>query len=97
MAVGKVAAAGEEILAELESVAVDPRERRKGAGRALCVAVMVWCKRMGAGTMELEVRAGGEAAIALYEGLGFVKTGQRRSYYREPVDDALLMKLDLRI
>jgi ribosomal-protein-alanine N-acetyltransferase len=45
--------------------------------------------------LELEVRAGRAGAIALYTGLGFVIVGRRRRYYREPVDDALLMRLDL--
>ena len=45
--------------------------------------------------MELEVRAGSVGAIALYEGLGFVVVGRRRGYYREPVEDALLMRLEL--
>ena len=38
---------------------------------------------------------GAEGAIALYAGLGFVVTGQRKEYYRGPVEDALLMRLDL--
>ena len=45
--------------------------------------------------MELEVRAGSAGAIGLYEGLGFVGVGRRRGYYRDPVDDAVLMRLDL--
>jgi ribosomal-protein-alanine N-acetyltransferase len=46
--------------------------------------------------MQLEVRAGGAGAIALYEGLGFTVTGRRRGYYREPAEDALLMEMELR-
>ncbi len=91
-AVGKVAAG----VGELESVAVEGEERRRGVGRALCVAVMEWCRAGGAGTMELEVRAGSVGAIGLYEGLGFVGVGRRRGYYREPVEDALLMAMELR-
>jgi ribosomal-protein-alanine N-acetyltransferase len=45
--------------------------------------------------LELEVRAGSGGAIALYAGLGFVVAGRRVGYYREPVEDALLMRLDL--
>jgi ribosomal-protein-alanine N-acetyltransferase len=91
-AVGKVAAG----VGELESVAVAGEARRQGVGRALCVAVMGWCREQGAGTMELEVRAGSVGAIGLYEVLGFVKVGTRRGYYREPVEDALLMQRELR-
>jgi Acetyltransferases len=90
-AVGKVA--GD--LAELESIAVDLRMRRGGVGRALCVAVMECCREERAATVELEVRAASAEAIGLYQGLGFICVGQRPRYYSEPVDDAVLMRLDL--
>jgi ribosomal-protein-alanine N-acetyltransferase len=80
---------------ELESVAVDIRSRRCGVGRTLCEAVINWCKRMGAIAVELEVRAGSEGAIGLYRVLGFVPVGRRPEYYSAPLDDAVLMRLDL--
>jgi ribosomal-protein-alanine N-acetyltransferase len=61
----------------------------------LCAAVVDWCRGQGAAVLELEVRAGSGGTIALYSGLGFVVTGQRKEYYRGPVEDALLMRLDL--
>jgi ribosomal-protein-alanine N-acetyltransferase len=91
-AVGKVIDGGP---AELESVAVDEAARRSGMGRALCGAVMAWCHTQGATEMELEVRAGSVGAIALYEGLGFCMVGRRAGYYRDPVEDALLMRREL--
>jgi ribosomal-protein-alanine N-acetyltransferase len=94
-AVGKVVGFGSEGLGEIESVAVELAARRGGMGRALCEAVIDWCRRQGAGAVELEVRAGSLGAIALYGGLGFASVGRRRGYYREPVEDALLMKLEL--
>jgi [ribosomal protein S18]-alanine N-acetyltransferase len=94
-AVGKVIGAGAEGSAELESVAVDVAARRLGVGRALCRAVVEWCRDVGAGVVELEVRAASAGAIALYEGLGFAVVGRRRGYYRDPADDALLMRLEL--
>jgi ribosomal-protein-alanine N-acetyltransferase len=45
--------------------------------------------------VELEVRASSLGAIALYEALGFVVQGQRTGYYRDPVDNAVLMAMDL--
>jgi ribosomal-protein-alanine N-acetyltransferase len=53
-----------------------------------------WCRGEEVATVELEVRAGSAGAIALYSGLGFVVVGRRVGYYREPVEDALLMRLD---
>jgi ribosomal-protein-alanine N-acetyltransferase len=75
----------------LESVAVGMDWRRLGVAKALCLAVLGWCRERGAEVVELEVRAGGVGAIALYEGLGFAVTGGRAQYYREPVEDAVLM------
>ena len=95
-AVGKVIGSDEEAVAELESVAVEAAARRSGIGKELCVAVADWCRARGAAALELEVRAGSAGAIALYEGLGFVVAGRRVGYYREPAEDALLMRLDLR-
>ncbi len=94
-AVGKVIGVGAECSAELESVAVDAAVRRLGVGRTLCKAVVEWCRGLSAVMVELEVRAGSAGAIPLYEGLGFVAVGRRRGYYRDPADDALLMRLEL--
>jgi [ribosomal protein S18]-alanine N-acetyltransferase len=94
-AVGKVIGSNAGAVAELESVAVEAAARRCGVGRALCVAVSDWCREQGVAALELEVRAGSAGAIALYAGLGFVVAGRRAGYYREPVEDALLMRLDL--
>lgn len=92
-AVGKVI--GSECVGELEGVAVEASARRGGLGEALCSAVADWCRGQEVKALELEVRAGSEGAIALYAGLGFVAAGRRAGYYREPGEDALLMRLDL--
>jgi len=84
-----------EGIAELESVVVTVSVRRAGIGRALCAAVFDWCSSQGASEIILEVRTNSTAAIALYIGLGFTKTGRRPLYYRDPDDDALLMRLPL--
>jgi ribosomal-protein-alanine N-acetyltransferase len=94
-AVGKVIGSGADGVGELESVAVDGFARRMGVGRELCRAVFRWCQGQGAAVVELEVRVGSGGAIALYTGLGFVVTGRRGGYYQRPVEDAVLMRLDL--
>ena len=93
-AVGKVIGSNGEGVGELESVAVRASARRGGVGRALCAAVADWCRGQGVRALELEVRAGSAGAIALYSGVGFVVAGRRAGYYREPVEDAVLMRLD---
>jgi ribosomal-protein-alanine N-acetyltransferase len=99
-AVGKVVVDGDfdsgvGRFAVLETVAVDAAARRCGVGRALCEAIVGWSNEQGARILELEVRAGSAGAIALYAGLGFVVAGRRRGYYREPAEDAVLMRREL--
>ena len=94
-AVGKVIGSGRGGIGELESVVVMEKTRRAGVGRVLCGSVVDWCRKLGATAVELEVRVGSVGAIALYEGLGFVVSGRRGWYYREPAEDALMMRLDL--
>src|ERR1700722_19315195 len=84
-----------ERVGELESVAVASDARREGIGRALCKAVIGWCREQGATEMVLEVRAASVGAIALYAGLGFTQTGRRPRSYRGPEDDAVVMRLEL--
>jgi ribosomal-protein-alanine N-acetyltransferase len=95
-AVGKVIGLGVGSIAELESVAVRPDVRRGGVARTLCMGVAAWCREFGAGVLELEVREGNEGAVALYRGLGFGVVGRRRGYYGDPVEDAVLMRMELR-
>jgi ribosomal-protein-alanine N-acetyltransferase len=95
-AVGKAIGSGEDVQAELESVTVAGGARRSGVGSALCEAVFTWCRRERASEVELEVRSANAAALALYEKLGFELVGKRRGYYRDPMDDAMLMRLELR-
>ncbi len=92
-AVGAVSGMGETAWGELESVAVRGASRRRGVGRELCRAMVSWCGKEGAGTVELEVRSGSAGAIAMYREMGFAEVGMRRGYYGEPVDDAVLMRV----
>jgi len=89
-AVGIVHPAGDS---ELESVAVAESARRGGIGTALCAAVAEWCHCQGARELLLEVRASSAGAIALYTRLGFAAVGRRPRYYRQPDDDAVVMRL----
>jgi len=81
--------------AELESIAVAPSARRLGIGSRLCEAVRDWAAKAGATSLELEVRSGSDAAIALYRQFGFTPYATRPTYYRDPIEDALLMRLPL--
>jgi len=82
-----------EHIAEIESVAVSHTARRRGIGRALCLAALDWCRACNATSVQLEVRASSAAAIALYTSLGFLRVGHRPHYYANPEDDALILGL----
>jgi [ribosomal protein S18]-alanine N-acetyltransferase len=81
--------------AEIESVAVETSLRGRGIGRALCGALIGWSRSAGAVEVELEVRSSSEAPIALYKSLGFIKVGRRPRYYKDPEDDAEMMRMKL--
>jgi putative acetyltransferase len=63
--------------AELKSMYVDPAWRRRGWGRQLTRMVMDEAKRRGSQRMELWSDTRFLAAHAMYESLGFVRTGER--------------------
>jgi len=84
---------------EILTVGVAPAARRRGVARALIAAALPVARgEFGAIEVFLEVAVDNEGAIALYERLGFVRSGLRKSYYdrgAEGVMDALVMRLDL--
>ena len=84
--------------AELLTIAVQPDERRRGAGRALLMAVIDGARAAGARSLFLEVGADNPAALALYGQAGFQAVGHRRAYYRRGEGspaDAVVMRLTL--
>jgi ribosomal-protein-alanine N-acetyltransferase len=73
------------------NLAVSPGDRRRGLARWLLGFAIARACREGATRALLEVRAGNREAVALYESMGFRRLGARRAYYREPVEDALVL------
>ena len=63
---------------ELLNLAVHPKFRRSGVGRALLQEMMQL-----AALWHLEVRESNLAAICLYQSLGFVQVGRRAAYYAD--------------
>ena len=84
--------------AELLTIAVEPRWRGKGVGRALMDAVFADLMLSPARRMFLEVDEQNHAAIRLYEKLGFSTISSRKGYYPRPdgsAATALVMARDL--
>jgi ribosomal-protein-alanine N-acetyltransferase len=75
----------------IATVAVHPDFRGRGIGRQLLLATLRDAVVRGATMSTLEVRAGNQAAIKLYEQLGFEIVGRRPRYYHDTHEDALIM------
>lgn len=80
---------------EIENVVVDSEQRRRGFGSALIRELLKRAREAGTTSVLLEVRESNHAARQLYEKLGFSESGRRRSYYREPSEDALILKISI--
>ena len=88
--------AGEWILADeahVTTVAVHIDCRRQGLGKSLMKELLDRAVDRGAVCSTLEVRSGNEAAIQLYESLGYVRVGTRKNYYPDNKEDAVVMWL----
>ena len=78
--------------ADMMNIAVHPNYRRQGIGRDLVLALSDALKEKGIRGLMLEVRASNAPAIALYEQLGFRQVGMRPNYYRNPKENALILR-----
>lgn len=82
---------------DMMNVAVHPDFRRRGIGEALVKALETELRARGSHCLTLEVRASNAPAIALYEKLGFSQAGLRKNYYRDPKEDALILRKEWEI
>ena len=79
---------------ELENIVIAPWARRKGLGQQLLDALLA-AARETSSSVFLEVRESNGAARSLYEKAGFQQTGLRKSYYKDPAENAILYRLRL--
>ena len=77
---------------DVMNVAVHPDFRRRGIAESLIIRLVEELKTMGSHALMLEVRASNAPAIALYEKLEFSQVGCRKNYYRNPKEDALILR-----
>lgn len=81
---------------EIANLAVAPWARGRGIGGALLDSAIALAHARAVATMYLEVRDSNQVARSLYASRGFYQVTRRRRYYRRPVEDALVLRLDLR-
>ena len=82
---------------DMMNVAVHPDFRRQGVAEALVNGLVEQLQAMGSHCLTLEVRASNVPAISLYEKLGFTEIGRRKNYYRNPREDALILRKEWEI
>ena len=82
---------------DMMNIAVHPDHRRQGIAAALIEALIEELKGKGSHCLTLEVRASNESARSLYEKLGFQQAGIRKNYYRNPKEDAIILRKEWNI
>ena len=80
---------------DMMNVAVTAGYRRQGIAEKLVLALVEELRSAGSHSLTLEVRASNIPAISLYQKLGFVQTGLRKNYYRNPKEDALILRKEI--
>jgi len=87
---------GESALdAEIYNIAVVDAFRRQGVGSILLQDFIRECDVFDIKTIWLEVRFGNTVAKEFYKRLGFSAVTIRRSFYADPVEDAIVMNRTL--
>jgi ribosomal-protein-alanine N-acetyltransferase len=76
---------------DIVNLAVDPLQRRRGIGRFMVNRLLTWAASMSVQVAFHEVRESNQAARNLYAGLGFKETRKRKAFYRNPLEDAVMM------
>ena len=82
---------------DMMNVAVHPDFRKRGIATALIVGLVEELRKQGSHCLTLEVRASNAPAISVYSALEFREVGRRRNYYRNPREDALILRKEWEI
>ncbi len=75
----------------IANVAVKGAFRRRGIADALLCCAEEVARKEGCAFISLEVRVSNMPAIRLYEKHGYISQGERKNFYRNPVENALIM------
>ena len=78
------------------NIAVSRDFRRMGIGRRIVERMLNEAKRRGIYQVFLEVRESNAPAISLYTSLGFEACGIRKGFYKNPSENAIQMKKELK-
>lgn len=81
--------------AEILTIAVIPERQKEGIGQIIFDGFLKFCIENKVRTIWLEVRESNFNARQFYIKNGFQGSHKRKNYYREPLEDALVMRRDL--
>lgn len=73
------------------NVAVREKYRNNGIATALINELVTYGKKNNFSFITLEVRESNLPAISLYSKFGFIKAGERKDYYSNPKENAILL------
>lgn len=79
--------------AYIDNVAVEPNYRRLGLGERLMLTAQKNAFERKCEFISLEVRKSNSFAISLYKKLGYQNVGERKNFYTDPTEDAVIMTL----
>ena len=77
---------------DMMNIATHPDHRGKGIATSLIKELITELTLRKSRSLMLEVRVSNDTAISLYRNLGFAEVGCRKNYYRNPKEDALIMR-----
>ena len=77
---------------DVMNIAVHPDYRNQGVAKNLIQTLMDTLSGQGSHSLMLEVRQSNEPARNLYASLGFETVGIRKNYYRNPKENALILR-----
>lgn len=80
---------------DILSIVIKKDYQKKRFGSILLEYIIQFAKNNNAFNILLEVRSSNLPAIKLYEKYNFEKINTRKKYYSNPVEDALIYKLDI--
>ena len=81
--------------AELLLIGIIPNFRQHGIASQLLSELIQQLQGIDVTRLFLEVRKKNKQAINFYEKHHLIQIGVRKNYYKNPLDDALIMQLDL--
>ena len=82
---------------DMMNIAVHPDYRRQGLGEKLVEELVIALQAAGNNCLTLEVRVSNAPAVSLYEKTGFSRIGLRKNYYRNPKEDALILRKEFSV